>query len=478
MTAIPTPFGTVAGKYPFLGSMSLKNCYVEKAQGEKSKYNIVPSEGLVSFSAVTDTPSRGSIFLEDLNVAYSFHSSSVYKIASDGTAIRIGTVPGTDTIEVTRNTSDPPQITLTCSRGVFDIISDVVTLFSSTNLPDGVVSVETLGEFTLFGIGDNEDASLNGRVYYSTQGDTTLVSAVDFFTAEQSPDTLVKLKVSNGELFIFGQNTTENWIFSGADVDTPFIYRTTIQRGCLARDTVKTCDGTILWAGQSKEGEKGVYRLAGYAAKKISTNEIDRLIEAEADPSVLKAFSYGRAGHSFYCLKGTGWTRTYDAATDQWHTRDSYGLEVWRAQHCFAAWNKIIFGDQETGVLFSLADNTFTENGGVMVAEMTSPFLHAFPKGGVIDRVSLDLLVGSGVTSPTAQGYDPIVMISKSVDGGNTWSYPRELKLGKQGQDQTRVNTRRYGRFGSKGVAFRIAISDPVGRSLALLDAAVRPLAA
>lgn len=471
MVAIPTPFGTVAGKYNFIGTMGLVNCYVETAKGEKAKYNIVPSEGLVSFSAVTDTPCRGSVFLEDLGVAYSFHSSSVYKIASDGTATRVGTIPGVDTLDLTRNTSSPPQITVCSTNGMFYIADDVVTPLSDTDLPSGVVSVETLGEFTLFGVSD-------GRVFYSTQGDTSTVDALSFFTAEQAPDGLVKLKVDRGELLVFGTFTVEAWTFSGADVNTPFIFKTTVQRGCIARDTVKTCDGTIVWAGQSREGEKGVYRLTGYSATKISTNEIDRLIESESDPSVLRAFTYGRAGHSFYCLKGTNWTRTYDAATGQWHTRKSYGLTVWRAQHCFAAWNKIIFGDDQTGILFYLADSSFTENGGVMVMEITSPILHAFPRGGVVDRASFDFLVGQGVTSPTAQGYDPILMVSKSIDGGNEWSYPREIKLGKQGAYSKRINTWRWGMFGPKGIAYRLSVSDPVGRALTLMDAAVRPAAA
>jgi hypothetical protein len=315
-------------------------------------------------------------------------------------------------------------------------------------------------------------------VFYSTQGDTTEVDALDFFTAEQSPDGLVKLKVDRGELLAIGQYTTEAFNFSGADVDTPFVFRTLIQRGCLARDTVKTCDGTIILAGQSREGEKGIYRLVGYAFKKISTEEIDRLIEAEADPSILKARAYGKAGHSFYSITGSNWSRTYDAATGQWHKRSSYGLAYWRATHCFAAWNKIIIGDSQGGSLFYLSDSTYTEDGGLMVMTITSPFLHAFPKSFVVDRASFDLLVGQGVTSPTAQGYDPILMVSKSIDGGNEWSYPREYKLGRQGNYNKRINTWRWGMVGPKGIAFRLSISDPVGRALTLMDASVRGAAA
>lgn len=468
---IPTPFGSAAGKYAFLGSMSLVNAYVEiQDVGGKARLVIVPSEGMVSFSSVTDTPCRGGIFLEDLSVAYVCFSSSVYKVNSAGTATRIGTVPGTDTVRMTRNKSDPPQISIHCDAGTFYIESDVLRLIDHEDLPDDVVDVSTVGEFTLF-LGED------GRVTLSNQGDTATISDT-FFTAEQSADRGVALMADRGDLLVFGDVTAEVWQFVGADVDAPFVFRTAIQRGCVSRDTVQTCDNAIMWVGQSKEGEKGVYRLEGYTPKKISTHEIDRLIEAESDPSLIKSFSYGRAGHSFYVVKGTTWTRTYDAATQQWHTRRSYMLDRWRAQFSFAAWNKIIVGDELTGKLFRLADDTFTEDSSTFIWEVTSPFLHAFPNGGVVDRASFDVLVGQGVTSTTAQGYDPLIMISKSIDGGNTWSNARHIKLGKQGIYKRRINTWRWGRFGPKGIAYRLSISDPVGRGLALMDAAVRPLAA
>ncbi len=471
MTAIPMPFGTQGGKYPFLGSMELVNCYAEvQGEGGKAKTVIVPSEGMVTFSSVTDTPIRGSIFLEDLDFAYVVFSHAIYKVDSAGTATRIGTIPGIDQVQFTRNNAEVPQITLLCGAGIYHIEDDVIRRNEDDDLPDDVVSLETLGEFTLYAIRD-------GRVFYSSQDDASLIDALDFFTADQSPDRNVELKVDRGELFIFGEFTTQVHSFNG-DLDDPFPFRTTIQRGALASRSVQTCDGTLMWVGQSKTGEKAVYRLDGYTPKKISTHEIDRLIEGEADPSLITALSYGRAGHSFYIVKGTNWTRAYDAATGQWHTRKSYGLDVWRAQGAFAAWNKIIVGDSLTGNLFYLADDTFTEDGGVMVMEITSPFLHAFPRGGIVDRMSFDFLVGQGVTSPTAQGYDPKLMVSKSIDGGNQWSYPREISLGKQGHYQTRINTWRWGKFGPKGIAYRLSISDPVGRSLALADAAVRPIAA
>lgn len=470
MTDIPTPFGSQAGKYKFLGTSSLTNSHAE-LQGDQGRKRIVivPSDGLVQFSDVTESPCRGFIYLEDLDLLYTIHSSSAYKVNSAGVATRIGTIPGIDRVQLTRNKKTSPQITVRCDAGLYYIEDDQVRIINDPDLPE-TVSVETLGEFTFFGIED-------GRIFNSSQSETTQIDALSFVTAEQSADKLIRLKVDRGELLVFSQYTIEIWTLTG-NTDSVIQYRTLINRGLLARDTVQSCDGTLMFAGLSKEGEKGVYRLEGYAPKKISNHEVDRLIESETDPSALLSFSYGKAGHSFYVLKGTNWTRTYDAATQQWHGRKSKGVETWRAQYSIGAWNKVIVGDQQTGKLFYLDPNTNTEDGEVMVATIICPTMHLFPKGGIVDRLDIDFLVGQGRTLPADVGYEPMLMLERSTDGGNTYHGARHLKMGRQGAYETRVRTRRMGRFGPQGVVWRLSVSDPVGRALALLDASVRPLAA
>lgn len=469
MTAVQTPFSSQAGRYNFLGSMSLENAYVEiQGAGGKAQYVVLPTSGLVEFSDDADTPPRGAIFMDDLDCAYIVRENSVWKLTSNGTETRIGVIPGIDRVQITRNKKVTPQVTIRCDAGLYFIESDSVTLIIDDDLPDEVpVSVATLGEFTLLGYED-------GRVFYSEQGETANYDALDFFTAEQSPDKLVRLLVTGGDLFIMSARTIENWDLAGASLDEPFVFRRLIQRGLLARDSVVEADGTFYWVADDKTH----CVLAGYAAKRISNHETERLIRADTSASDILSFAWSEDGHSFIALKGTDWTRVYDSVTGEPHSRKSNGLDVWRVEFVFQAWGMNIAGDQESGNTYYFDPDIYTEDGATLIYKIRTPTMHIFPNGGIVDRITIDFLAGQGVTLATASGFDPLLMLRYSDDGGNTWSNARQLKMGKQGNTGTRIRTNRLGRFRDKGRVWELAVSDPVGRALAALDCKVRPLAA
>jgi hypothetical protein len=121
-----------------------------------------------------------------------------------------------------------------------------------------------------------------------------------------------------------------------------------------------------------------------------------------------------------------------------------------------------------------LDKDTYTEYGEPMIWGVDSPPLHVFPHGGIVDAFHMDLATGYGKLS--GQGSNPKIMLQVSKDGGNTFGQYRELELGITGHYATRVTARRLGRFGPKGIVFRLRISDPVVRSLVATDIEIRPL--
>lgn len=85
-----------------------------------------------------------------------------------------------------------------------------------------------------------------------------------------------------------------------------------------------------------------------------------------------------------------------------------------------------------------------------------SAFVHAFTAGGTV----VDL------TSPP-NAVAPVVAISVSKDGGNTWGNPLIRSLGGQKQSaKTRVSVVGLGVAGPMGVRFRVEVTDPVYVSL------------
>lgn len=464
MTKITTPFGSSAGKYNFLGTARLTNCHAElRDDNGKARYVIVPSDGTTLFSAVSDTPCRGTIYLDDLDLAYSVHSGRAYSVSSAGTATSLGVIPGQDKIRFARNQKTTPQIVVRCDTGVYAIENSVVAKIIDDDLP----TVEDICDhdgYIVYLISD-------GRFFISGLNEAGTIDALDFATAEKSADRGVAVWSSGGYLFIFGSQTIEPWKNTGA-ADFPFEpMPTVIPRGCIGKWTIANLDNTVAFVGN----DGIVYRLNGFQPFRISDHEVERLIQTESDPSDIEAQSWSKAGHAFYELKGTNWSKVYDANTQQWHDRESYGETTWRHNNAFMAWNKSICGDRLTGNLYYHDATVNTEASGVMLSKQRFPTLNIFPNFGIFDALHLDYLTGQGVTSTTAQGYDPILMLRVSKDGGNTFTIQRELKTGKRGA-YGRVTTRRLGSLDPQGAVIEISMSDPVGRALAQASVNVRPL--
>lgn len=451
--------------YSFAGNARLINAYAEKIDG-KDPMAVMPSPGIVQFSAVTDTPGRGMIFCDDLDAIYSIHSSGAFKVLSDGTATRVGTVPGNDQVQLSRNQADPAQINVHTSAGEFYIQADTVKTVTDDDL-DGetIVTVENSKGYALYGAD-------TGKVYFSSINDCAAIDGLDFFTAEQSADGLANIKAFGDDVIFFGTQTTEYRRVT-SDVDLPFqlIAGATQKRGMIAPLGPVDCDNSVIFPGE----DNGFFRITNYVHQKISEHYHDRLLENDPARESVMGQSFDHQGHSFANFTGSTWSVGWDAATKLWHDRSSYGLPYWRARHAVRAWGRTIVQDALSGNLGYFDKDTFTEFGDPLIWGVDTAFLHNFPNGGIVDALYLDMATGVGDVLASSQGYDPILMLSWSTDGGATFKGNRQLKLGKRGE-RVRVVTRRLGRFGPQGIQFRLRVSDPNIRSLVAMEASVRPL--
>lgn len=466
MTAISVAVRSAPGKYKFLGTAALTNAYAEQ-QGEDGKavLSILPSDGIVELVDEAPGPCRGMIYLEDLDKLYSVHPSSVYLIENDSgtfTARRIGTIPGIDPVQLSRNQKADVEIVVRSNSGVQIIASDSVSYVLDNDLPDDVETACVAKGYAIYG-------EENGKFTLSGLNTAKVIDALDFATFEQRSDKLIRVFEHAGELLGLKSRSMEFWR-SVADEDFPFAPIGFKSRGLLAAHAVVEADNTIMFPGD----DFNIHRLNNYDPQVISTHEVARLIREDASPENIIGFGWEADGHAFVNFTGANWSRCYDSATKLWHTRESYGLNHWRARYSATAWGKRIIGDAISGKLGYLSSDTFTEYGGTMIWGVDFPPMHVFPNGGIVDAVHFDVATGYGTLS--GQGSNPKIMLQVSRDGGNTFGGYRELELGVRGKYATRVTARRLGRFGPKGAVFRLRISDPVVRSIALADVNVRPL--
>ncbi len=471
-------FRSNPSRYSFAGSARLLNAYAEKQGNAKGPFKdameplaVLACPGMVSCCTVTDIPNRGNIFLDDLDCGYTIHGSGVFKYVktSDSpftlSATRIGTLPGTDQVQMSRNQADPVQISMHCDAGDFYIENDVVYQVTDGDLPTTVTS-EYVGGYTVYGISD-------GRFFFSSINQCQDIDALDFATAEQYADKLVRIKAQGSDMFIFSRTSIEPWRLI-SDIDLPFqlIGGAVSKKGLVATNSVAALDNTLMFPGE----DNIFYRFQGYSPQRISTHAIERFLETDADRENITELTYTFQGHAFAVWTSTDYSVCYDAAIGAWHERQSYGISNWRARNPVRAWGKTIVGDALTGELFYFDGDTNDEGGDIMIWGMDTPFIHAVGgNGGIVDSLTIDIATGSGALLDTADGYDPVLMLSWSVDGGNTFKGNRQLKLGKRG-DYKKIRTRGLGRFDDKGIMFRLRISDPVIRAIVGIDANIRPL--
>jgi hypothetical protein len=463
VTALPVVFRSNPGKYNFLGTPKLINAYAEQQGNDgKGPLAVLPCPGLVQHASVDDGPGRGLIYLEDIDALYSIHPHSAYRIYENGTTLRIGVVPGTGQVQLSRNQAATPEITV-MGDGHQIISSDSVQYVLDPSLPDDPITQDYVSSYNVIGYEDR-------RFFLSAIDNALSFDALDFDAFDQYAGKLVRVKGDGGQLFGFCSRWFEVYNNSGSDF--PFDLIATRQRGLLAANAVVASDNTLMFPGD----DRIVYRLDNYDPRRISTHYIERLLENETNPSGIIGFEWTSGGHKFCNFTGTNFSACYDSATQVWHNRESHNLPYWRARNAVKAWNKTIVQDALTGKIGYLDSDTFTEYGNPMIWGVDSPTLHIFPNGGILDAVHFDLATGYGAVLSSSQGHNPKVMLEVSKDGGNTFSQYRELELGKAGKYQVRVTARRLGRITEKGAVFRLRISDPVVRALVNTDVEARPL--
>ena len=308
------------------------------------------------------------------------------------------------------------------------------------------------GYFVFRGVGN--------RIYVSNLLDGTTIDPLAFANADASPDPVVRVAALNGELWVFGENTTEVWYNAGT---TPFpfapIQGSFSEMGCDTPTSVASIDNSLFWVGNDKSGRRIVYRSNGYRAERISTHAVESIIsQYPSSTLLLRSYTYQQNGHSFYVLTSSsisgsgysvpGFTWVYDITTQVWHERArwtgtefAYHRATCTVQVPWLGRRKMFVGTDD-GFVNYLEPDVYTEPGA------TTRWLRswrALPTGQnnlkrtAHHALQIDCETGNNATELN-------VSLRWSDDGGHTFnSTPRVASLGAAGDYSKRVIFRRLG---------------------------------
>jgi hypothetical protein len=286
------------------------------------------------------------------------------------------------------------------------------------------------------------------QTFYKTAALAVTLDPLDFASAESIPDQLVSMMVDHGEIWLFGEFTTEVFDNSGAS-DFPFqrIGSAIMSVGCAAKHSPAAIDNSIVWLGRDQNGEGMVWRAQGYNPVRISSHALEVAIRGYSRIDDAEAYVYQQNGHAFYVLNFPTADKTWvwDAATGLWHERayrDSSNNLHRHRSCCHVLFDRMnLVGDWENGNIYEFDLGTYTDNGDAIQRIKSFQHLQADGKRIRIDRFELDIEVAVG----SEAGEDPMASIKLYADRGKTLAATNVRSLGRIGAYATRVEVHRCG---------------------------------
>lgn len=456
--AVQIPFvgETSEGKSTFIDYQKTVNLYAEPSKLGRGKWTLYPTPGTSLFSSIGLGAVRGGIVFN--GTLYIVSGNGFYSIQTTGASSYIGAMAsdsgivnfahnGTEIIFV-----DGTQGYL-YNPGTSTYTPDINAV--DADFPDGATHVEFFDGYFVV-----NDPANSGRFMFSASYDGLDWPAVNFATAERSPDALQAIAVNGRELWLIGAETSEPWYNSGAPV-VPFepIQSGFSEWGCIAPYSVATNNGTIFWLTANKQGQGQVVAATGMSPKVISTDAIANAIDEFTTIDDAFGWTYDYQRHSFYVLTFPTANRTfvYDVATDQWHEWSSGGVDKRHISNFHVVFNgNHIVGSYQTGQLFTLDWDEYTENGETIHRVRRSPYIHDGNDSYIFHhKVKIDFETGVGDSTTE----EPQAMLRWTNDG-KTFSNELWRTIGSQGEYYTTVEWRKLGR--TKYRAYEVKVTDPV----------------
>jgi hypothetical protein len=428
------------------------NLYVEVNQDpEKNILTLYPTAGLSLFSDFGASPCRG--IWEVSGVLYVVNQNKLYALLNNGMYISIGTLLTSDGL--VSMTDNGNQICIV--DGTYGYIYDRSTLTFTRITDSGFPTNPQHVDFSDGRFVTNKGGT--GQFYISAQYDGLTWGALDFATAEASPDNLVRVISDSGILLLMGDKTIEPWGNSGA-LDFPYarIGSGAIEWGLAARWSLCKYMDSLIFLRKNRLGQVQVCIHQAGAAKAVSTPEMDATFAQYPATSDAVGFAYMANGHPFYQITfptaGESWL--FDGQSQSWSKLSSNGGRH-KALLYAQLLDKKLVTDYQNGKIYQLKDDVYTDNGDAIARE----FITKHVGGGDYSTIaSLWLEMEAGTGTQTGQGYDPQIMMTVSRDGGHTYGSEQWQAFGKTGEYTRRAKWNRIGR--ARNWVFKFRITDPV----------------
>lgn len=159
-----------------------------------------------------------------------------------------------------------------------------------------------------------------GLIYQSAEEDATSWAALEFVGAKTEPDQAVFLVKYKDYVMVLKEWSTE-FFYDAANATGSILapVRNMFFRiGCAHDGSVKETAGSVIWMGVTKDGfGRSIYRMVDGSPQKISTSEVDKILDSD-DLSSVSCWTGKLAAHEFYGINLSSTSLACDLTTGIW----------------------------------------------------------------------------------------------------------------------------------------------------------------
>jgi hypothetical protein len=306
------------------------------------------------------------------------------------------------------------------------------------------------------------------------------VNPLKYGSAEADPDPIVALLKVRNEVYALNRHTIEVFDNVGGSL-FPFqrVEGAQVQRGAIGTHACCLFMESIAFIGGGRNEAPAVWLISGSNAQKISTREIDLILEEFTETQLSNVLDESRVDKGFrhLCIHLPDRTLVFDAeATTKagmpvWFTLTSslVGNSQYRARNLVWVYNKWVVGDPSS-VSFGYLSDSLSSHWGVLNGwEFATIILYNESRGLIFHEMELVALTGNSTF-----GADPSIFTSYTEDG-LTWSQERVCKAGKTGVRGKRLSWLQQGRM-RQWRAQKFRGTSDAQLAVARLEARIEPL--
>ncbi len=311
--------------------------------------------------------------------------------------------------------------------------------------------------------------------------DPTQVNPLKYGSSEVDPDPINAIIRLRNEVYALNRYTIEVFDNVGGDF-FPFqrIEGAQIQKGAIGTHGSCVFAESIAFLGSGRNEAPGIYLGANAMAAKISTQEVDLVLQTftEAQLATVKIEALNDRSHQHLYVHLPDRTMVYDLAASQatqsgvWFTLTSSlaGYSQYRAMNLVWAYDQWLVGDPQSTAIGYLTDTVGHHWGSVVRWEFGTAIMYNATAGAVFHALELIALTGR-----VALGINSTINTSYSLDG-ETWSNPKTINAGTIGDRRKRLVWFKQGNMRNWRIQ-RFSGTSDAHLSFARLDAQIEPLA-